>query len=103
MKNIDIKLKSFNLELLKKTSLKIHKDLNKTIVNTSLISIPTKRRICCVLRSPHIDKDSREHFELRIHKRLLKLYYSENTLKNKIVKILSNATVPPGVLLKIKY
>ena len=35
------------------------------------IPLPTKRRIYCVLRSPHVNKDAREHFEIRTHKRLL--------------------------------
>ena len=36
------------------------------------IPLPTKRRIYCVLRSPHVDKKSREHFEIRTHKRIIK-------------------------------
>ena len=35
------------------------------------IPLPTKRRVYCVLRSPHVDKKSREQFEIRTHKRLL--------------------------------
>ena len=37
------------------------------------IPLPTKRRIYCVLRSPHVNKDAREHFEIRIHKRTVGL------------------------------
>merc|ERR1712071_213583 len=33
------------------------------------IPLPTKRRIYCVLRSPHVNKDAREHFEMRTHKK----------------------------------
>ena len=36
--------------------------------------MPTRRKIYCVLRSPHVDKDSREHFEIRIHKRIIDVY-----------------------------
>ena len=35
------------------------------------IPMPTRIKRFCVIRSPHVDKDSREHFELRIHKRLV--------------------------------
>ena len=42
------------------------------------IPLPTKKRIYCVLRSPHVDKKSREHFEIRIHKRLLDIYTPQN-------------------------
>jgi small subunit ribosomal protein S10 len=35
------------------------------------ISLPVKTKKFCVLRSPHIDKDSREHFELRIYKKFV--------------------------------
>ena len=38
------------------------------------IPLPTKRRIYCVLRSPHKDKKSREHFEIRTHKRIIDIY-----------------------------
>ena len=38
------------------------------------IPLPTKRRIYCVLRSPHVNKDAREHFEIRTHKRIIDVY-----------------------------
>ena len=47
------------------------------------IPLPTKRRIYCVLRSPHVNKDSREHFEIRTHKRIIDVYApSEKTMEN---------------------
>ena len=39
-----------------------------------MVTLPTSKRIYCVLRSPHVDKDSREHVEIRTHKRLLEGY-----------------------------
>jgi len=46
------------------------------------IPLPTRRRIYCVLRSPHVNKDAREHFEIRVHKRIIDLYQpSDETLK----------------------
>ena len=35
------------------------------------IPLPTRRQVFCVLRSPHVNKKSREHFEIRTHKRLI--------------------------------
>mmetsp|Transcript_37321 Transcript_37321/g.94119 ORF Transcript_37321/g.94119 Transcript_37321/m.94119 type:complete len:171 (-) Transcript_37321:280-792(-) len=37
------------------------------------VMLPTKRRVYCVLRSPHVNKDAREHFEIRTHHRLVDL------------------------------
>jgi small subunit ribosomal protein S10 len=37
------------------------------------IPLPTRRKSFCVLRSPHVDKKSREHFEMRIHYRLIEV------------------------------
>jgi small subunit ribosomal protein S10 len=57
------------------------------------IFLPTKRRIYCVLRSPHVDKDSREHFEIRIHKRLIDI----RSPSEQIVKNLKDLDLSPGV------
>ena len=47
------------------------------------VPLPTKRRIYCVLRSPHVNKDSREHFEIRTHKRIIDVYSpSDKTMEN---------------------
>jgi small subunit ribosomal protein S10 len=62
------------------------------------IPLPTKRRIYCVLRSPHVNKDAREHFEIRTHKRLIDLYSpSEQTMDN-----LRNIDLSAGVDVEIK-
>jgi ribosomal protein S10 len=55
------------------------------------ITLPTRKRIYCVLRSPHVDKDSREHFEIRIHKRILEIYYDSEV---PIFDLLSEADLP---------
>lgn len=62
------------------------------------VPLPTKRRIYCVLRSPHINKDSREHFEIRTHKRLIDLHLmSENSLRK-----MRELDLPSGVYLMRK-
>jgi small subunit ribosomal protein S10 len=63
------------------------------------IFLPTKRRIYCVLQSPHIDKKSREHFEIKIHKRVLYVYTS-NKLEN-IADSFLKIAIPPGVSIKL--
>ena len=62
------------------------------------IPLPTKRRIYCVLRSPHVDKKSREHFEIRTHKRLIDIV---NPTKETI-DVLKRLDLPSGVDIDIK-
>ena len=63
-----------------------------------MVSLPTDKRIYCVLRSPHVDKDSREHFEIRIHKRMLDISYDANI---NIFDILAKSDLPAGILYRI--
>ena len=69
---IRIKLKSYDYNLVDKSARKIVKTVKVTgaIVNGP-IPLPTHKRIYTVLRSPHVDKKSREQFEMRTHKRLM--------------------------------
>lgn len=93
---IRVRLESFNHELLITSCQKIVNILqNIELINLGLVTIPTDKRIYCVLRSPHVDKDSREHFEIRIHKRVLEIYY-DSTIN--IFDLLSESELPPGVL-----
>jgi small subunit ribosomal protein S10 len=62
------------------------------------IPLPTKIERYTVLRSPHIDKKSREQFEIRTHKRVI---YLENPTK-KTVDALSRLNLPAGVDVKIR-
>ena len=81
---IRVRLESFNHELLNTSCQKIIEiTQNNNVNNIGVISLPTDKRIYCVLRSPHVNKDSREHFEIRIHKRILEIYY-DNAIFNYI-------------------
>ena len=92
---IRIKLESFNHELLVSSCRKITRILDSTKLNSiKMVTLPTSKRIYCVLRSPHVDKDSREHFEIRIHKRILEVYYDP---EGSILKLLSTMELDPGV------
>jgi len=62
------------------------------------IPMRTRKKIFTVLRSPHVDKESREHFQIKKHVRLLRL---SNFFEN-INDILSKITLPAGVEVKIK-
>ena len=62
------------------------------------IPMPTKRRVYCVLRSPHVDKKSREHFEMRTHKRIIDIY--EPTQQT--TEELSRMDLPSGVDIEVK-
>ena len=62
------------------------------------IPLPTRIERYTVLRSPHVDKKSREQFEMRTHKRIIDIY--EPTVRT--VEALNRLVVPAGVFVKIK-
>ena len=71
-------------------------NLPKQILLKGPIPLPTKRRIYCVLRSPHVDKDSREHFEIKIHKKFLDIYTVEDA-----ASFLNLLQMPTGAFFEI--
>jgi len=96
---IRVRLESFNHELLASSCQKIVNILQNTPLNSmGVVALPTRKRIYCVLRSPHVDKDSREHFEIRVHKRILEIYYDSEV---PIFDVLSEADLPAGVFYRI--
>ena len=62
------------------------------------VRLPTRLRRYCVLSSPHVNKSSRDHFELRTHKRLLD--FQEPTAH--FFKELSKVNIPPGIDIKVQ-
>ena len=96
---IRLRLESFNHELLVSSCNKIMGILQNISLNSmSVVTLPTNKRIYCVLRSPHVDKDSREHFEVRIHKRILEVHYDSDV---NIFDLLSKTDLPSGVFYRI--
>ena len=92
---IRVRLESFNHELLVSSCQKIVNLLqNNSLTSSKVITLPTRKRIYCVLRSPHVDKDSREHFEIRVHKRMIEISYNSEVPIN---NLLSKANLPSGV------
>ena len=62
------------------------------------IPLPTRKSIYTVLRSPHVDKKSREQFEIRTHKRIIDIHDPNP----RTVEALNRMTVNPGVFIRIK-
>ena len=96
---IRVRLESFNHELLTSSCKKLLELIKiHNVDKCSMVSLPTDKRIYCVLRSPHVDKDSREHFEIRIHKRIVDISYDPNI---PIFDLLSEINLPSGVFYRI--
>jgi small subunit ribosomal protein S10 len=69
---IRVSLKSYDHKLLDKSAAEIVDTVRRTGASVAgPIPLPTQINKYCVLRSPHVDKKSREQFEIRTHKRLL--------------------------------
>ena len=95
---IRIKLQSYDHNLVDKSAEKIVKTVRSTgAVVTGPIPLPTRRKIFTVLRSPHVNKKSREQFQLSTHKRL-DIY----TSSSRTVDALSKLDLPSGVEVEIK-
>lgn len=96
---IRIVLKSFDHRLLDISSQQILETAERTGANVvGPVPLPTAKRMFTVIRSPHIDKDSREHFELRVHKRLIDIIEPSS----KTIDSLTRLNVPAGVDIAIK-
>ncbi len=96
---IRIKLRAYDHELLDKAAGQIIEHVQRTGARVvGPVPLPTERSIYTVIRSPHKDKDSREHFEMRIHKRLLDILEPSP----KTVDSLQRLDLPAGVDIEIK-
>jgi small subunit ribosomal protein S10 len=94
-----ILLRSFDKDLINLASQQLRTTLIKTECNLAgVVSLPTKIKRFCVLRSPHVDKDSREHFEIRIYKRFIDI----NTTSPAILDLLLKTELPAGVSCSLK-
>jgi len=96
---IRIKLKAYDHNLIDKSTEKIIRTARSTgAVISGPIPLPVKRSVYTVLRSPHVDKKSREQFETRIHKRLIDILNSTPKTIDALMKI----ELPAGVDIEIK-
>jgi len=101
MKNdkIRIRLKAFDYRILDQSATEIVDTARRTGAKISgPIPLPTAIARYTVNRSPHIDKKSREQFEMRTHKRVIDIFeYTART-----IEALNRLVVPAGVFVKIK-
>jgi len=96
---IRIRLKAYDHEIIDQSAKKIVDTAKRTgAAITGPVPLPTERSLYCVIRSPHVNKDSREHFEMRKHKRLIDIL--EPTPKT--VDSLMRLDLPAGVDIEIK-
>lgn len=96
---IRIKLKSYDHSLIDKSTEKIIKTVKATgALVSGPIPLPTQKAIYTVLRSPHVNKKSREQFESRSHNRLIDIL----STSTKTVDALLKLELPSGVDVEIK-
>ena len=96
---IRIRLKAFDHKILDQSARQIVETAQRTGADVSgPVPLPTEKQRFTVMRSPFIDKDSQEHFEMRTHKRLIDVL--EPTPKT--VDALMRLNVPAGVDIEIR-
>ena len=94
-----IKLKAFDHLLLDQVTSRIIDTANKVGCKVSgPIPLPTDKEVITIMRGPFVDKDSREQFEIRTHKRIIDIY----SPSSKSVETLMKLDLPSGVDVKIK-
>ncbi len=96
---IRIRLKAYEHTTLDRSAEEIVRTAKRTGARISgPVPLPIKRTVYTVLRSPHVDKKSREQFETRVHKRLIDIYDSTPQTVDALMKL----ELPAGVDVEIK-
>ena len=96
---IRIRLKAYDHDVIDKSARRIVETTTRTGARIAgPVPLPTEKNVYCVIRSPHKYKDSREHFEMRTHKRLIDII--DPTPKT--VDALMRLDLPSGVAIEIK-
>ena len=97
--SIRIRLKGYDHEIVDQSTRLIVDTAQKTGAKVSgPIPLPTERNLYCVIKGPHVNKDSREQFEMRTHKRLIDILNPNQ----KTVEALMSLDLPAGVEIEIK-
>jgi len=97
--SIRIRLKAFDHEIIDQSTRKIVETVTRTSATVrGPIPLPTDKHRYTVIRGPHIDKDSREHFEMRVHKRLIDI----TRATGQTIEALEKLDIPAGVDIEIK-
>ena len=96
---IRIKLKAFDHRVIDQSAGKIvdtaHKSGAKVL---GPLPLPTQRKVWCILKSPHVDKRGGEHYEVRIHKRMIEILDPPTTTVDALMQL----DLPAGVNIEIK-
>ena len=96
---IRIRLKAYDHVVLDQSAAKIVDTAKRTGAQVSgPIPLPTQKEVVTILRSPHKDKDSREQFEMRTHKRVIDILYPTQKTLDSLTKL----DLPAGVYVEIK-
>ena len=96
---IRVKLAAFDHNLIDQASKRIIDTAIKSGAKVSgPVPLPTNKEVVTIIRAPHKDKDSREQFEMRTHKRLIDIY----SPSAKAVDALMKLELPAGVDINIK-
>jgi small subunit ribosomal protein S10 len=97
---IRIRLKAYDHDAIDRAAREIVETAQRTGASVSgPVPLPTERNIYCVIRSPFKDKDSREHFEIRTHKRLIDIHDPTPKTVDELQRI---ETLPAGVDVEIR-
>ena len=96
---IRIRLKAYDHEIIDQSTKKIVETVLRTGAQIrGPVPLPTEKHRYTVIRSPHVNKDSREHFEMRIHKRLIDIVEPAG----KTIESLQRLDLPAGVDIELK-
>ena len=96
---IRIRLKAYDPKILDESAKLIVDVLARNNVSfAGPIPLPTEKEVVTILRSPHVNKDSREQFEQRTHKRIIDVY----TPSSQVMEDLGKLDMPAGVSIEIK-
>lgn len=96
---IRIKLKAYDHRILDQSAAEIVESARRTGASVAgPVPLPTRREIYTVLRSPHVDKKSREQFQMKTHKRLLDIVNPTS----KTIDALRKLDLPAGVDVEIQ-
>jgi small subunit ribosomal protein S10 len=104
---ITFKMKTYHNYNLKKIMPKIlYKILSLNIKTTGFVSLPTKLERFTVLRSPHVDKKSREQFEKKIYSKTISVFFNFSNIQEKqnaklLINFIKNSST--GLILTVKY
>ena len=96
---IRIRLKSFDHRLIDKSAFRIVETAERSGAKVSgPIPLPVKKKVWCVLKSPHVDKRGGEHYEMRTYCRLIDIFDPPTTT----VDALMSLDMPSGVNIEVK-